>query len=119
VEPAGFTKVSALGIEEQRVNVIADFVDPPGRLGDRFRVESRIVLWRAANVLTVPGGALFRSGDGWAVYRVEGDRAKKRPVRLGHRGAEAAEVLSGLTAGDRVILHPGDRVAEGARVVKR
>jgi len=119
VEPSGFTKVSPLGVEEQRVNVIGDFVDPPGRLGDRYRVEARIVLWRGADVLKVPGGALFRSGDGWAVYRLEGDRARKRPVQIGHRSADETEVLSGLAAGDRVILHPGDRVEEGARVQVR
>jgi HlyD family secretion protein len=119
VEPSGFTKVSPLGVEEQRVNVIGDFVDPPGRLGDRYRVEAKIVLWRGAGVLKVAGGALFRSGDGWAVYRVEGGRAKKRPVRIGHRSADETEVLSGLAAGDRVILHPGDRVEEGARVEVR
>lgn len=116
VEPAGFTKVSPLGVEEQRVNVVGDFVDPPGRLGDRYRVEAKIVLWEAKNVLKVPSGALYRQGDGWAVFVLENGRARARTVQVGHRNADEAEVLSGLEQGDTVIVHPGDRVEEGVRV---
>ena len=116
VEPAGFTKVSPLGVEEQRVNVIGDFVDPPRRLGDRYRVDAQIVLWEGDGVLQVPAGALFRQGNGWAVFVSEGGRARLRPVRVGHRNAAAAEVLAGLTAGQTVVVHPGDRVAEGVRM---
>jgi HlyD family secretion protein len=116
VEPAGFTKVSPLGVEEQRVNVVGDFVDPPGRLGDRYRVEARIVLWEGKGVLKVPAGALFRQGDGWAVFTVENGRARARAVTVGHRNPDEAEVLSGLEQGDTVIVHPGDRVEEGVRV---
>lgn len=116
VEPSGFTKVSALGVEEQRVNVIADFVDPPAGLGDGFRVEARIVVWEAADVLRVPASALFRHGDGWAVFVVDGSTARRRPVEIGQRGSFEAEVRAGLEAGERVVLHPSDRLADGVRV---
>jgi HlyD family secretion protein len=116
VEPSGFTKVSALGVEEQRVNVIGDFVDPPARLGDGFRVEVRIVVWEAPDVVRVPGSALFRRGDGWAVFVADGGRARIRDVDVGHRGAFEAEIRAGLEPGERVVLHPSDRVSDGARV---
>ena len=118
VEPSGFTKVSPLGVEEQRVNIVADLVDPPGPLGigDRYRVESRIILWEGKNVLKVPSGALFRSGDRWSVFRVDGGRARLREVHLGHRNPSEAEILSGLREGDKVVLHPGDQVKDGVRV---
>jgi HlyD family secretion protein len=116
VEPVGFTKVSPLGVEEQRVNVVADLIDPPGALGDRYRVESRIVLWESPAVLKVPSGALFRSGDRWSVFRVEDGRARLREVRLGHRNPSEAEILSGLRESDKVVLHPGDQIKEGVRV---
>lgn len=116
VEPSGFTKVSPLGIEEQRVNVIGELLDPPGSLGDRFRVEARIVVWQAAAVLKVPAGALVREGDGWAVFVVREGRARRRAVEVGHRNPAEAEVLGGLTAGERVIVYPGDAVADGVRV---
>ncbi len=118
VEPSGFTKVSPLGVEEQRVNVVADLIDPPGPLGigDRYRVEARIVLWEGKNVLKVPSGALFRSGDRWSVFRVDGGRASLQEVRLGHRNPAEAEILAGLGEGDTVILHPGDQVKDGVRI---
>ena len=122
VEPAGFTKVSALGVEEQRVWVIADITSPPEqwqRLGDGYRVEASFVLWQGEDVLQVPAGALFRHGDGWAVFVVAGDRAVRRMVSLGHRSAEAAQVIDGLTSGERVVLHPSNRVEDGARVRER
>lgn len=119
VEPSGFTKVSALGVEEQRVNVVADFTGDPAEraaLGDGYRVHARIVVWQSADAVRVPLSALFRDGDRWAVFVIEGDRAQKRAVEIGHRGDREAEVVSGAAEGDRVITHPGDRVKDGARV---
>ncbi|HEX7124598.1 MAG TPA: HlyD family efflux transporter periplasmic adaptor subunit [Thermodesulfobacteriota bacterium] len=122
VEPSGFTKVSALGVEEQRVNVVLDFAGPAdgqAALGDGYRVDVRIVVWARPDVLQVPVGALFRDEDGWAAFVVEDGRARRRAVQVGHRGERAAEVLSGLTEGETVILYPGDRVEEGGRVTAR
>jgi len=116
VEPSGFTKVSALGVEEQRVNVVADFVDGPGALGDGYRVEARVVVWEAPDVLRVPGSALFRRGDAWHIFVVERGTARLRPVEVGHRGGFEAELLGGLEPGERVVLHPSDRVQDGVRV---
>jgi HlyD family secretion protein len=116
VEPSGFTKVSPLGVEEQRVNVIGDLVDHPAELGDRFRVEAQIVLWESRDVLQAPAGALFREGEGWAVFTVGDGRARLRPVRIGHRNPDAAEILDGLKAGETVIVHPSDAVEDGTRV---
>ncbi len=122
VEPFGFTKVSALGIEEQRVNVIVDLIDPPElwrSLGHGFRVEAHIVTWRAAAVLKAPLGALFREGEEWAVFRVEGRRARLNRVEIGHTNDREAEILSGLEEGDVVILHPGDQIEDGVRIAPR
>ena len=116
VEPLAFTKVSALGVEEQRVNVIADFVDPPGTLGDAFRVEARVVLWSGENVLKVPVSALFRRGESWNVFVVEGGRARRREVEVGHRGALDVEIVKGLNVGEQVIRHPSNDIDEGRRV---
>jgi HlyD family secretion protein len=119
VEPAAFTKVSALGIEEQRVNVVADFVTPPDRrpsLGDGYRVEVGIVLWADDDVIAVPTSAVFRSVGGWAVYRAVGGRARITPIEIGRQNAEQTEVLGGLSEGDRVVLYPGDRLGDGVRV---
>ena len=116
VELSGFTKISALGVEEQRVNVIADFLDPPGRLGDRYRVEVRVIVARGEGVLLVPVAALFREQDEWRVFVVTNGRAEKRGVTLGLRGTTQAEVTSGLADGDVVIRFPGDRVEGGVRV---
>jgi HlyD family secretion protein len=119
VEPSGFTKISALGVEEQRVNVILDFVDPAtawSALGDGYRVQVRIVTWESPNPLKVPTGALFRVGDDWAVYVVEEERATRTIVKLGHQTGQEAEVLEGLSEGAHVILHPGDTLTDGARV---
>jgi HlyD family secretion protein len=120
VEPSGFTKVSALGVEEQRVNVVLD-LDESERsswepLGDGFRVEVRVVVWADDRVTVVPTGALFRDGARWAVYRVEEGRARLRPVEIGVRNARLAEVVAGLEPADRVVLHPGDLVSDGTRV---
>lgn len=122
VEPAGFLKISALGVEEQRVNVIVDFIDPAqaaSELGDAYRVEVRIVVWEQADTLKVPVGALFRQGDDWAVFVAEGRRARLRRIELGHRNSEEAQVLSGLGAGDRTVLYPPDELQDGARIVAR
>jgi len=122
VEPSGFTKVSALGVEEQRVNVVIDLVDPPEKraaLGDNFRVEVRIVIWQNNHVLRVPASALFRSGDDWAVFTVTHGRATLRPITLGRRTDLTAQVLQGLSVGDHVIRHPGDQIAKGVSVVGR
>ncbi len=119
VEPSGFTKVSALGVEEQRVNVIADLVDPPRSLGDRYRVEARVVLWGAAQVLKVPLSALVRRGPDWAVLVVQDGRARARPVTIGHRGEFEVEVLGGLEPGDVVIRFPSDLIQDGTRVRAR
>jgi HlyD family secretion protein len=116
VEPYAFTKVSALGVEEQRVNVIADFVDPPGPLGDGFRVDVKIVVWSADDVLRVPTSALFRRGDAWTAFALEGNRARARALEIGQRSPLEAEVLSGLAAGERVVRHPPNELADGSRV---
>ena len=122
VEPAGFTKVSALGVEEQRVWVIADIVSPPEQwrtLGDRYRVEAKFILWSSDDVLKVPASALFRQGEGWAAFVIENGRAHKRPVQVGHRGELEVEVIGGLQAGDQVITHPEESLTDGARVEAR
>jgi HlyD family secretion protein len=121
VEPAGFTKISALGVEEQRVNVILDFVDPSAAcgIGDGYRVEVRIVLWEMQNVLKVPTSALFREGKQWAVYRLGEDHARRTIVGIGHQTGQEAEITTGLAPNDRVIVHPGDTLRDGARVKSR
>lgn len=122
VEPSAFTRPSALGVDEQRVNVIVALTDARERwesLGDGYRVEARLVLWRADDVVKAPMGAVFRNGDGWASYVVEGGRAALVPVTLGHRGETEVEILSGPAAGTNVAVHPGDRVKNGARVEPR
>jgi HlyD family secretion protein len=122
VEPAGFTKISALGVEEQRVNVVLDFADPAdawAALGDAYRVEVRIVLWEAAHVLKVPTSALFRQGAEWAAYVIDGGVARRTRLELGHQTGQDAEVVSGLAEGARVIIHPGDTLTDGMRVEER
>lgn len=116
VEPLAFTKVSALGVEEQRVNVIADFVDPPGPLGDAYRVEARVVLWSGDDVLKVPVSALFRRGETWNVFVLESARARRREVEIGHRGALEVEIVKGLSVGEQVVRHPSNDVEDGRRV---
>jgi len=116
VEPAGFTKISALGVEEKRVDVIADFMDSPDGLGDGFRVETRIVTWESSDVLKIPGSATFRERDGWSVFVVDNGRARRRVIQVGHRNQSEVEVLSGLTVGQDVILHPSNHLREGVRV---
>jgi HlyD family secretion protein len=119
IEPSGFTKVSALGVEEQRVRVMLDLTAPPDTwraLGDNFRVEVHVVAWEADSVLRMPTAALFRQGDAWATYAVEGGRAHLRQLTIGEQSPDLAEVRSGLSAGDEVVLRPGEGLHEGARV---
>ena len=122
VEPAGFLKISALGVEEQRVNVIIDFADPPARrarLGDGYRVEARVVIWEADDVLKAPAGALFRRGEDWAVYAVVDELAELRTVKTGRSNGLETEILEGLSAGDTVVLHPGDKIQAGVKIKAR
>jgi HlyD family secretion protein len=122
VEPFGFTKVSALGVEEQRVNVVIDFVGEPrdwAPLGHGFRVEPRIELWSAADVLKVPLSALFREGPDWQVFREQQGRAVAVTVEVGHDNGLEAEIVTGLEAGQRVVAHPSERVVPGGRITQR
>lgn len=122
VDPAGFTKVSALGIEEQRVNTILDITDPPEKwedLGHDFRVFVRITVWHADDTLTVPLSGMFRRDNKWAVFRLTEGKAVLTPLKVGRFGAEHAQVLEGLSAGDRVVLHPSDRVVDGTAIRER
>jgi len=119
IEPSGFTRLSALGVEEQRVNVVLGFSDAReawSALGDGFHVEARLELWRGEQVLQVPALAVFRHGGGSAVFRLDGDRARLVPTTIGHRGDLQVEVLSGLSPDDIVVVHPGDRIEDGVRV---
>jgi HlyD family secretion protein len=123
VDPAGFLKVSALGIEEQRVRVTIDFVDEPkswSTLGHDYRVTVHVTVWNSDDVVTIPVGALFRKGDSWAVFLSKEGRARTRLVQIGHRNtSRVAEVISGLSVGDHVVLHPSDRITNGMRVAAR
>ena len=122
VDPAGFLKVSALGIEEQRVRTTIDFVDPPeawSRLGHDYRVIVHVTIWNAQDVLAVPVGALFRQREDWAVFAVKDGRVRVVLIKIGHRNNRTAEVLSGLLEGERVVLHPSDRVKDGISVSER
>jgi HlyD family secretion protein len=122
VEPAGFTKISALGVEEQRVNVLVDFDAPQGhhhKLGDGYRVDVSIIIVERNGVLKVPTSALFRDGDDWTVFAVRDGGAARSTVQIGERNALEAELLSGLAEGDRVIVHPGETVQDGVAVIPR
>lgn len=122
IEPFGYTKVSVLGIEEQRVDVVVDFVDMaavPPALGHGFRVEVGILEWAADNVLKVPMSALFRADGGWAVFVFDDGHARLTHVQVGHMNDHEAEIVSGLSEGDRVIEHPGDRTQDGVAVTAR
>ncbi len=122
VEPAGFTKISSLGVEEQRVLVIVDITSSDKNeksLGDGYRLEARFVIWEGKDVLQVPASALFRNQEGWAIFVVKSYRALKREVRVGQRTGLAAEVLSGLTEGEEVISHPDNSIEDRTRVRPR
>lgn len=115
VEPSAFTKVSALGVEEQRVNVICDFMGDSSGLEDAYHVEVRVITWEGKDVLLVPSSAVFRSGEDWAVFIVRNGVAHKTMIRIGHRGEMEWEVLDGLHPGDQVIVHPSAEVKDGVR----
>jgi HlyD family secretion protein len=112
----GYTRVSALGVEEQRVDVIADLHEVPSTLGVGYRVAGEIVLWSGVDVLRVPSSALFRDGDAWHVFVAEDGRARRRTVTIDHRNEDAAEVLEGLAVGEQVILFPPEGVGEGSSI---
>jgi HlyD family secretion protein len=119
IEPSGFRKISALGVEEQRVNVIIDFVDPLEaweRLGDGYRVEVRVIIWEAEEVLKIPTSSLFRRSDDWAVFTISAGQVALRPVEIGRRNGSEAQVLSGLTEGELVVVHPSDALQDGVTV---
>jgi HlyD family secretion protein len=122
IEPYGFTKISALGVEEQRVNVIIDITDPQavwGRLGHGYRVIVRIAEWESRDAVQVPVSALFRDKGAWALFAVEAGKAKLVPVQIGRMNNETAEVLDGIAKGEAVILHPSEKITDGARVAQR
>ncbi len=122
VEPSGFTKLSALGVEEQRVNVIIDLVDPPSeraQLGDNFRVDCRIVVWQSDDALPIPTSALFRVRDQWHVFRVTEGTARLTSVTIGKNNGQYAQVLNGLELGDTVVVHPSDTLEDGSLVKQR
>ena len=122
VAPSAVTKISALGIEEQRVRVHLDLTDPPESrpgLGDGFRVFARLLLWQEEAVLQLPQSALFRHGEGWAVFRVTGDRAELVPVQIGRQVEDSAELLSGLAEGDRLVIFPSSALQDGTAVAPR
>jgi HlyD family secretion protein len=122
IEPSGFTKISALGVEEQRVNAIIDFVDPREKwqtVGDGYRVEVRIVVWHKDDVLKVPTSSLFRHESQWAVYRVDDDTASLQVVEVGQRNGLEAEILKGVSAGDRIVVYPSEAIGDGIKVTPR
>ena len=116
IEPQASTKVSALGIEERRVDVVAEFIGSKPAFGDNFRLDVQIVVWQAENVLSVPNSALFRVGDDWNVFVVEGWNAQIRKVEIGHRSRTNTQITEGLEEGETVILHPPLSLADGSRV---
>lgn len=122
VEPSAFTRISALGVEEQRVHLVLDLLDPRERwatLGDGYRVEAKIVVDERPSALVVPAGAIFRRGETWAVFVLEKGRARLRTIRTGARNARMVEVTEGLAEGEQVVVHPSERVEEGARAKAR
>ena len=122
VEPVGFTKISALGVEEQRVLVISDFTSPSEqwqRLGDGYRVEAQFILWQEDDVLQVPASSLFRYKQGWAVFVISGNRASRREIKVGQRNGLNAQILAGVATGEMVINHPSDAVEDGRSVKQR
>jgi HlyD family secretion protein len=122
VEPFGYTKISALGIEEQRVRVLLDFIDPPESwqsLGHGYRVNAKIVVWEGHNILKLPVGALFRQGSEWVTYVINGHFVELRHVSVGHFNDTEVEVLNGVSEGDLVVLNPSDRISAGVPVQGR
>jgi HlyD family secretion protein len=119
IEPSAFTKISALGVEEQRVNVIGEFIDPPTSLGDAYRVETRTVVWQTDHTLKVPLSALFRCKQQWCVFGVRAGKAAQHRVEIGQRSDREAQIKRGLTQGAQVILHPTEQITEGTWVKLR
>lgn len=119
VEPVAFTKISALGVEEQRVNVIGDPVDPLGPLGDGYRVEARVVIWSADKVTKVPGSSLYRVGNSWRVFVVQDGRLREQEVEVGQRNQDEAQVLKGLQPGELIVRFPSNELKDGVRVEER
>lgn len=116
VEPQAFTKISALGVEEQRVNIVADFLTKEMNFGDSFRVDVRIIVWQSNDVLKIPSSALFRNDEKWNVFVIESGKAKRREVKIGHQNSVESEVLEGLSQDETVILHPPNQLADGTSV---
>jgi HlyD family secretion protein len=116
IEPSAFTKISALGIEEQRVNVVVDLLDVGTTLGDGYRIEGRVVIWETTDAMRVPVSALFRRGESWSLFRVENGVAQVRDVEIGHLTSSEAEVKSGLEEGAAVVTHPSRDLSDGTRV---
>lgn len=122
VEPSGFTKISALGVEEQRVRIVLDIVEPRDawpQLGDGFRVNARIVVWETTEDVHAPLSALFRNGEIWQTFVVRNGRAVRTDVSIGQTNDFEAEILKGLQPGDRIILHPSDKIADGVTISVR
>ncbi len=122
IEPIGFTKISALGVEEQRVLIISDFTSPAEqwqRLGDGYRVEASFVLWHEEDVLQVPASSLFRYNNGWALFVIEDNHAKRRKVTIGQRNGLQAQILQGITAGELIINHPSEAVEDNISIEQR
>jgi HlyD family secretion protein len=117
VEPNAFTKISPLGIEEQRVNIVVDFIDPPDGLGDGFRVDARIIVWQGDDIVKVPASAVFRYAEGTAVFIDVDGRARRQPVLVGHCGTMEMEILSGLSVGESVIVHPPRDLENNVRIM--
>ena len=116
IEPEAFTKVSALGVEEQRVNVIADLIDPPANLGAEYRVDVAIVTWQANEALTIPSSAIFQRSNGWNTFIVDGNRVESRALLIGARGRDYTRVIGGVAESERVILYPSDLINDGSTV---
>lgn len=122
IEPAAFTKVSSLGVEEQRVNIIVDFTDPPDArlgLGDGFRIETQIIIWQENDVLMAPSSAVFKTDDDWSVYRLQNGRAELTPIRIGRRNGQDVQILAGLDIGDSIVTYPSDAVQDATAVIQR
>jgi HlyD family secretion protein len=119
IEPSAFTRVSALGVDEQRVNVLIDLPDRPATLGDGFRVEARMTIWEAPNAITVPASSVFQRRESWGVFVVDQGRARLRQVEIGHRTGASIEIIRGLTPGTKVVLFPSDKIEDGVRIRSR
>lgn len=116
VEPVALTKISALGVEEQRFNVVADPVGALAELADGYRIEARIVIWQQDAVLKIPGSSVSRIGESWQVFIAEQGRAHLRAVQIGQRNRDDVQILSGLDAGIQVVTFPGNQLSEGIKI---